>query len=386
MLQAALLENSKLEANVAELRMSAAHYKLQHQLLGIETEEDKSRMEVEHDMTRREVEVLRMAEHAREARGSQTPVQSGSNQYIAELKAYCEAMDSEMRLLLRRLEKAKDIISDRDERLEAALDENRSLIRRIRENREHFNRMKSPGGIYASATPHQPESRFPVTPQQYRATPQRTPRLHQQGHEDSQDSFAALLLADRVLQQENSSAPTTPTTSAHTHPHHRHLHQHNRNVQSLSSLPTTPVRSRPMTSDGHLLPSVQFAPQSEPRYRSNAPYYQERSRKSRDSTISADDANEMNEYNRAAREEELADSQASQNAAAMLRRDARQSFEVLNNSAPIRAPEKGGFLQTKLFGNVTKPGVEKRKRGDDTEANTGKRTRVEGVGLGIEGW
>lgn len=387
MLQAAIQENSRLEANVAKLRMSAAHYKLQHQLLGIETEEDKNRMEVEHDMTRREVEVLRMAEQAREARGQRvSPRHSASSRYIAELRAYCEAMDSEVRLLNRRLEKAKDIISDRDERLENILDDNRNYIRRIRENREHLNRLKSPGGIYASATPRQQDSRFPVTPQQYRGTPQRTPRSHHQGHEDSQDSFAALLLADRVLNQENNSAPSTPTTSARPGAQRRHFHQHNRNVQSLSSLPSTPGRSRPMTGDGHLLPSVQFVPQSEPRYRLMEEYQEERNRKNRDSTISVEDATEIAEYNREARENELAESQASQSASQMLRRDPRQSFEVLGSPTPLGVVDKSGLLQSKLFGNVTKPGHEKRKRAKDDGQQGGKRSRVEGIGLGIGGW
>ncbi|KAI4281977.1 MAG: hypothetical protein L6R38_003291 [Xanthoria sp. 2 TBL-2021] len=43
---------------LSEARMSAAHSKLQHNLLSIETSEAASKAEVEREMTRREVQVL----------------------------------------------------------------------------------------------------------------------------------------------------------------------------------------------------------------------------------------------------------------------------------------------------------------------------------------
>jgi acetyl-CoA acyltransferase 1 len=389
MLQASISEVKKLEVDVREARMSAAHYKLQHNLLSIETEEAAKRMEVEHEMTRRELEVLQMAENARQSRrDGSSPVQSATSRYIAELKAYCQAIDGENNLLKKRLQKAKKVIGQKDSDISTVLEENRSFLKRIRENREHMTRMKSPGGIYAAATPRS-SSAFPVTPQQYRSTPKQTPRSIRQDH-DSQDSFAALLLADRVLNQENNSAPSTPTTSR---PAHRGQVRHQRGVQSLSSLPSTPVRSRPMTENGNLLPSVQFAPQSEPRYRTQQEFFtqpRERSRKSRDSTISAEDAEEIANYNNESGDEEVPESQASQTAAQMLRRDPRESHEVRGSPAPSTAvaTETSGLLQAKIFGPITKSGVEKRKRVDDSIEFEAKKMRTGdgGVGLGIGSW
>jgi acetyl-CoA acyltransferase 1 len=400
LLQSAITEIGRLDADVHEARMSAAHYKLQHNLLTIETEEAAKRMEVEHEMTRREVEVLQMAEAAR--RESSSPVQSQTSRYISELKSYCEAMDAENAMLHRRLQRAKKIIAEKEDDMNDLLDENRRYVERIKENREHLNKLKSPGGMYAATTLRN----YPSTPQ-YRGTPKQTPRNHHQDHE-SQDSFATLLLADRVLNQENASAPSTPTTSR---PSHRSHLRHNRGVQSLSSLPSTPIRQTP---NSNLLPAVQFMPQSEPRYdssqeffsnsptQSQRPAQRERRRKSRDSTISASDAEEMAAYHEHTRhhnrhshnsqeteDEDIPESQASQKATAMLRRDPRESHEVIRTPTPGEtiaiaqaAAEKSGLLQAKLFGNVTKPGMEKRKRTDEEieEAERKRLRMAEAVG------
>jgi len=387
MLHGTVSEVTRLDIELREARMLAAHYKLQHNMLSIETEEAAKRMEVEHAMTRREVEVLQKAEQARQARRDlSSPVQSATSRYIAELKAYCEAIDNENTLLHRRLQKAKKVIAQKDCEIGTLTEDNRNFLKRIRENREHLARLKSPGGIYAAATPRS-SSAFPVTPQQYRNTPKQTSRPIRQDH-DSQDSFAALLLADRVLNQENNSAPSTPTTSR---PSHRNNVRHQRGVQSLSSLPSTPARSRPVTENGNLLPSVQFAPQSEPRYRNQLEYFtptKERSRKSRDSTISAEDAEEIAAYNESA-DEDIPESQASQTAAEMLRIDPGESMEVVGSPAePTLAAETSGLLQAKIFGSVTKSGIEKRKRVDDSTEFEAKRMRTNdgGIGLGIGGW
>ena len=49
---------SELLPALGEARVTAAHSKLQHSLLSIETEESAKRAEVEHEATRREVQVL----------------------------------------------------------------------------------------------------------------------------------------------------------------------------------------------------------------------------------------------------------------------------------------------------------------------------------------
>jgi hypothetical protein len=394
LLQAAITEVNRLDIDAREARMSAAHYKLQHNLLSIETEEATKRMEVEHEMTRREVEVLQMAEHARQARQElASPVNSISGRYISELKEFCRNFDRENALLHQRLQKAKKVIAQKDDDLSAVLEENRSLVKRIRENREHLNRMKSPGGIYAVATPRGSTNiGFPVTPQQYRGTPKQTPRSIHQDHDGSQDSFAALLLADRVLNQENNSAPSTPTLSR---PAARTHIRHSRGVQSLSSLPSTPVRSRFLAENGSLLPSVQFVPQSEPRYRTQQqelfsdPPRKERKRKSRDSTISAEDVEEIAAaVSNESCDEEITESQASQTATAMLRHDPRESMEVVGSPIPSVTAETSGLLQAKIFGTITKPGIEKRKRMDDTSDLEKKKMRAneEAIGLGIGSW
>ncbi|KFY45611.1 hypothetical protein V494_00865 [Pseudogymnoascus sp. VKM F-4513 (FW-928)] len=414
-LEAALNENSRLDGEVHEARMAAAHYKLQHSLLAIETEEATKRMEVEHEMTRREVEILQATELARREASSQPSEQpSASARYIAEMKTYCESMDKENAVLNRRLNRAKAIIAEKEEDISDLLSENHRYVGRIRENREHMRLLRSPGGLYAPAsTPRTQSQNFPTTPQYTRPTPKHTPHsIHQH---DSQDSFATLLLADRVLNDQNS-APSTPTITRFTQRSNSQV-KHSRNVQSLSSLPSTPVRNSGQSQ--HLLPSVQFVPQSEPRYRTNQDLFSpaqpartalphgrtEKRRKSRDSTISASDAEELASYadprtlpsqetrhsddTEEVESDDIQESQASAAASAMLRRDPRESFEVAASPGLNEATEKGALLQAKIFGSVTKgASVPKRKRLPDDEEVKAKKLRMaagEGVGLGIYG-
>lgn len=380
MLQAAMGENKKLEAQLASSRMSEAHYKLQHTLLSIETTEAAKRMEVEHKMTKQEVTVLQHACQGRDSPGKD---------FVANLKAYCYGVEEDNRILFRRLEKAKKIIEMKDDELAEARREEEKLRTRIRENREHLNYLRSPGGIFHVATPKTGHSSYPATPQQYRSTPKHTPmtgRSVRQGRDHSQEPFAALLLADRVLSQENNSAPSTPIVSRRTDP--RTPIRHNRGVQSLSSLPTTPRSNRPGTSNSTLLPSVQFTPQAESRI-TNAQPSRERRRKSRDSTISASDTEEIARAAMSSfrgESEEVQESQASQSATEMLRIDPHESFEVAasRTNTPTPTAEKSNLLQSKIFGSVTKH-AEKRKRGEEDISSSAKKLRVghEGIGLGI---
>jgi hypothetical protein len=392
LLQTAALENDKLKTEAMEARMSSAHHKLQYNLLAIETEEAVKRMEVEHEMTRREVEVLRMATAAHR---DSTPTDykselSANTELVKVLKDYCRELKQENKVLKERLDTAKEIIAERDEEIDDITKQNTGLLQRIRTNREHMNEFikATTPQIGYPATP----GNFPVTPQQMgRSNTQATPRSARQAHpleRHHQDSFATLLLADRVL-NDRDSAPSTPI-SAIPPSHRAQQHRHNRNVQSLSSLPSTPLRT---TQQGHLLPAAQFVPQSEPRYRTTQEYYshtanahhqhsshglssnlrtplptssaapqpqpQRHRRKSRDSTISASDNEQLATYAAApapatylmtaprrggnvptlhhgdsteSQEGEGDDgvpgSQASEAATRMLRRDPRESFEV----------------------------------------------------------
>ena len=385
MVKELIAENEKLELMASEGRMSAAHYKLQYNLLSIETEETAKRMEVEHEMTRREVAVLQYANQGRDS----TPA---GQEYIARLKAFAQSMEQENIALQKRLQKAKKMIEMKDEELQDAKDDKARLLQRIRENREHINILRSPGGIFHTPKLSHNQS-HPATPQQYRAIQKHTPMTGRSiNREHSAEPFAALLLADQVLSQENNSAPSTPMINRRSDPR-TPVNRHSRGVQSLSSLQTTPGSARPAIANSTLLPSVQFMPRSGSRI--DAPVHQsrERRRKSRDSTISASDAEELARAAMATYRETsegIQESQASQSATEMLRIDPRESFEVAasRTNTPTPSAENNNLHQSKIFGVVSKPVVtEKRKRlPDDYDpkyAAKKVRTSVEGVGLGI---
>lgn len=383
MLHDSIAENNRLNIKLSEARMLSAHHKLQHNLLSIETKEAIKRMDVEHELTRKEVEILQTAEQSRQARQQSHQANADVSRYITELKSHAGAIQDENAALLKRLAKVKGILAEKDEDIMAVMEDSRCYLQRIRENREHLNVFRGPGGIYTRANQ---AAIYPTTPQQYtRGTPKQTPHSIHRSHEKSQDSFAALLMADRVLNQ--GSAPTTPTASSRQMPKYRL--GHNRTAQSMSSLPSTPTNPRASDHRDILLPAAQLVPQSEPpHYRTHHASFmiqpKERSRRSRDSTISASDAEDIGGYST---DEEIDESRASQTASAMLRRDPRESFEVIGTPTPQSAAEKSGLLQAKIFGSVTKPGLEKRKRGDDAGDYKSKKLRLdgEGVGLGIGG-
>lgn len=387
MVKGMVAENEKLELLASEGRMSAAHYKLQYNLLSMETEETAKRMEVEHEMTRREVAVLQYANQGRDS----TPA---GQEYVARLKAFAQSMEQENIALDNKLQKAKKMIEMKNEELQEAKEDKARLLQRIRENREHMNVMRSPGGIFHVATPKVSHQSYPATPQQYRGTPKHTPITGRSiNREHSTEPFAALLLAGNVLSQENNSAPSTPMANRRSDPR-TPVNRHSRGVQSLSSLPTTPGSARPATANSTLLPSVQFTPRAESRVSGqNIHQSRERRRKSRDSTISASDAEEIARAAMASyreESEEIQESQASQSATEMLRIDPRESFEVAasRTTTPTPNAEKNNLHQSKIFGSVSKPAAEKRKRlpdayDDEYAAAKKVRAAVEGVGLGI---
>ncbi|OWP02920.1 hypothetical protein B2J93_3500 [Marssonina coronariae] len=366
-----LAENAKLDMEVREARMSTAHYKLLYNLLTIESEEVMKRMEVENEIIRREVEVLR------------TNGQDTANlDYAQKLKEYGLAMRADHDLVERRLEKAKRVIEMKDEELMDAKDEIVLLQQRIRQNREHINVMRSPGGPLHVSTP----KTTPVTPYQYRATPKQTPNSSIR-HEplDNQASFNALLLAGEVLgkSQENNSAPSTPTVTRRPAPDHpRTPIRHSRAVQSLSSFPTTPGSERQLAGTT-LLPSAQFSSHAEARVASTlsqhvAQYRDHRDHRarSRDSTISASDSDEAARAAYRGMSEEVQESQASQSASKMLRVDPRESFEVAPSRTSTPLSGDKNYQQSKIYGSVT-------KRKLDTTHDSAKKARSAGVGLGI---
>lgn len=410
MLQACIAEHAKL-------KMETAHHKLQFNLLALQADEDAKRAAVEHEMTRREVEALRMAEHSRQARRELSAVSESAHAKYLQLKIWYDSAIEENDALARRLKAAKKVIQQKEEETCSLTEERDLLLTRIRENREHFHQLCSPGGMFHGALT--PKTQSVSTPVQYRATPRQTPRSAQRDarpeRDHNQESLAALL---QVLSQENNSAPSTPTSGHRPAP--RLPSKHTRGVQSLSSLPTTPTARSRGTHAG-LLPSVDLVPQTEPPRRYNrgfipeTPTRRDRGRKSRESTISADDNEELarqaldvaaslttrgSQGSRSSRrqprraneeddeeEEEVFESQASQAASEMLRRDPRESFEVASSvgsrdgtPAPA-ATEKSAKLQARLFAGLNKGGMhqEKRKFSNGGSADLGEDSRREAL-------
>ncbi|KAL0469676.1 hypothetical protein QR685DRAFT_572642 [Neurospora intermedia] len=431
MLQTCIAENAKL-------KMETAHHKLQYNLLSLQADEDMKRAAVEHEMTRREVEALRVAEHTRQARRDLDAASETQQTKFMQLKTLYDQRVEEVDFLNRKLKAARKIIQQKEDENISLCDERELLLNRIRENREHFQILCSPGGMFHGATigrqtvavtaPSQPQHHTPPRPTPrtvYREAQARVDKDHSKGN------FTMLLQA---IDQENTSAPSTPRGLSHS------AARHTRNAQSMSSLPTTPTQCL-RGETGGLLPSVDLVPQTEPPYRHNryVPETPVRSatrdrRRSRESTISAEDNEELArqalqsvaaasfasrssqhqlgpmQRNPTNEEEEGAfESQASQAATQMLRRDPRESFEVassvehLRNGTPAPA-DKTAKLQAKLFGGLNKSGVssgEKRKfagHGDPIEEfslrdrlSPTKKLRTVGglrdpskVGLGIQ--
>jgi hypothetical protein len=345
---------------VRDARMSAAHFKLQHNLLTIESQESAQRAEIEHQMTRREVEVLHAAEHRHRVsksatpRPSQTPLQP----QIDNLTRQCAELQADNEDLERRLRRAKKLIESEKDRSDLLLEENLLLKKRIRENREHFSRMKSQSPIYA-------------TPRNDFTTPSRksVPRFS-----DNSNMAALVAAAAGEVLSEAASVPSTPTKISSSKPQ-----GHTRGAHSLSSLHSTPAWSRPATTDASFYsnPRLSYsAPVSQ-----SMPQIDDRDRHDRDSTISVSDEEE------AVTDDELPPSQASSLATTMLRRNPGNQASPSQTASAERSSH---LLQTKLFGAVKKAGVDRSTASGKRKASFGepgvvnKKTNLgDGVGLGI---
>lgn len=349
---------------VREARMSAAHFKLQHNLLTIESQESAQRAEVEHQMTRREVEVLHAAEHRHRTGKSATPrtSQPPLQPQVDTLTRRCAELQADNEDLDRRLRRAKKLIEREKDRSDLLLEENLLLKKRIRENREHFSRMKSQSPLYA-------------TPRNDFATPSRKSVPRFPDSTPSHRNIAPLLAAvDVAADQEAASVPSTPTKMYSSRPQ-----GHTRGAHSLSSLQTTPARSRPATADASFYsnPRLSYsASMAQP-----IPESAERDRHDRDSTISITDDEE------AITEDDLPQSQASSLATNMLRRNPGSQA---TSSLTASAERSSNLLQTKLFGAVKKAGIDRTAASGKRKSSFGepdvvtKKTKLgEGVGLGI---
>jgi ribosomal protein L29 len=369
-------------AEQARLKMEAAHHKLQFNMLSMRAEEDTKRAAVEHEMTKKEVQALQQAECARQARRDITTASESTQAKFLQLKVLHEQALEENDALHKKVKAARKVIQQKEDEIAGLADEREMLLNRIRENREHFHLLCSPGGMFHGAVTPKAQA---TSPQQHRATPRQTPRAtHRESHRDPhQEGFAVLLQA---LSQDNSSAPSTPLIGQRPAP--RVPLKHTRNVQSMSSLPSTPLGRTAGHSRG-LLPSIDLVPQTEPPQRhprfipeTPATPKGRGQRKSRESTISAEDNQELarqalqsfvsrgSQHSQGSRrrlsdeeaEAEIYESQASQAASEMLRRDARESFEVAPSVGNSRdgtpaAADRSAKLQAKLFGGLNKSGL-----------------------------
>lgn len=381
---------SELLPALGEARVTAAHSKLQHSLLSIETEESAKRAEVEHEATRREVQILQEGSPVHRHSFSPRSPQASMQRSLHLALAHCRELQQENSILDKRLRASKKMIAQLDGR-NIDLKEHVQLLRqRIKDNRDHLNELQSSGAISIHGTPFT-EYSTPL-PKGTPKTPATTSRAARDVNQavSSQDPFDALLFAGQVLNGEASSVPSTPNQ-----PRSKKIHaQHIRGAHSLSSLPTTPNRSRPVTADDILIASADRSG-AHHRVSFSAPgtqltYHEEtRAREDRDCTISASEDEE---------DEELPGSQASQVAANMLRRSLGSQKEM--STAAAQTSDSGKLTQGKLFGQVKKPSAARMesstKRGNDVNSydeivRSSKKSRTaesasDRVGLGINSW
>ncbi|KAL2796497.1 hypothetical protein BJX66DRAFT_299784 [Aspergillus keveii] len=342
-----------------ESRVSALHFKLQYGLLEFRSNVAIQRAEVEHKLARREAEILQSTEYRNRHIIPETePTPQAPNVELELMVKRNQELEKVNATLDRRLRRAKKLIEQEKDKSELLKEENQALKKRIRENREHFSRMiehgpMSPSPQAGAQTPH----RRSILPQFV----EHGDHVHRS---DSSNPFAALLAADRVLNRESSSVTSTP--NRHRAPRN-HSNGHVRGSHSLSSLPMTPSQTAKFHQQSHYAtPGRESSDEN----------------RDRDSTISASDIEE------AEPEEDIPASQAGSLAASMLRcnpsgiqRDVR--------SAVGAVPKTSTLLQTKLFGQVRKPGVERPspsilKRKASFDGASSKKTKAEEhVGLGI---
>ncbi|KAL2832398.1 hypothetical protein BDW59DRAFT_104541 [Aspergillus cavernicola] len=334
-----------------EARVSALHFKLQYGLLSFRSNVAIKRAEVEHKLARREAEILQSTEYRNRHFPPETePVPQILNIELEVAIKRNQELETVNSTLDRRLRRAKKLIEQEKDQSDLVKEENQLLKKRIRENREHFSRMIEHGPMSPS---HQAGAHTPHR----RSLPQFEDRS------DSSNPFAALLAADRVLNRESSSVTSTPNRHR---VHRQHPSGHVRGSHSLSSLPMTPSQMQKVRQESHYVTPGRDS-SDEPR--------------DRDSTISASDIEE------AETEEDIPTSQAGSLATSMLRRNASGIQRDMRN-ATSAAPKSSTLLQTKLFGQVRKAGIErspnnlKRKASFDG-ASSKKSKAEEQVGLGI---
>ncbi|KAF2712222.1 hypothetical protein K504DRAFT_464301 [Pleomassaria siparia CBS 279.74] len=386
----------ELTGALRDIRISAAHGKLQYNMAVMESQESASRMAVELAMAQREIDVLQQAEEKRRNTMSspvqsiqESPINPANAILMSEMNRQNQMLQSDNEELRDMLEQQKRLTEHREGELASVMEENDRLKTRIRKNRDHIapflpyleqmNEQGSPRSIIA--TPHQatPRTRLHRVP----------PPLSNEGSR-GQNNFEALLLADKMLSQETATAPSTPITRSHMP---RSRFGHHRGAQSMSSLP---LPQTPNRRSAALHPEVPHTPPifSAVNVPQSAPpaHYQQKvahvRRESSNSTITASSADDEEAFTDR-EEDDVPESQASQMATSMLRRAAPSK----QMSAPS-SQQSATLVQSKIFGQIKKPigasrsGEFEKRRLPSIESYSSptKRGRIEReVGLGIGG-
>lgn len=363
---------AELQSSVQEAKTTAAHYKLQYQMLSMESSEAAERMAVEMDMAQRELDVLQTSDKQLEQQSvAPQPEQDPSVRTvhvdlynamvheIRELKSqniYLDSANAHQKKLL--LQQESEIASLNDRVL---------LMRdRIRESRDHLTKNRRPGGL------------METTPRTEQSTPFQTPRRGRpttQPNSQEQQGFAALLHATDLMSQGTASA--TPT------PRYRKVSGQSRGNATVPSLPATPQRIQ--AKPAHQLYYTPQHPRQQQRQAPNTappgrkqPMFDpvriasEAREQESDGTVSASDDSEA-ETEVPDQEDDVEESHASQRASDLLR-------SPTAGRGKARPAEAKRMVQSKLFGSVKKAGIER-----EDEVRGVKRPRVNSIGLGIDG-
>ncbi|KAK5006187.1 hypothetical protein LTR39_005730 [Cryomyces antarcticus] len=346
-------------------------------MLTLESSEASKRMGVEMDMVQREVEVLQTQEAQspfadlpnRSVRDMDPNYRLVRNEVYDGLCRNVQQLMEERDWLYGELRRKKHLINHQEGEIASLNDQNFLLRERIRENREYGNRLRQSSEL---GTP-----RF--------ATPRRRDVGVFLGKRGAEQPFAALLHATDLLSQEVATAPSTPKRSQPSK-----KQGHTRGAHSLTSLPSTPKKTRLNHSAGDTFRTPdnmivnRRIPQSAPAVHY---YYRQREDRGEDtaSTISASDSEDDQSLSG---DDEIVETEASQAATSLLR--GSQARKCALAGRPTQIPVSSGMLQSKLYGQVRKVGVDRpgehSKRRLSTDEPHAKRSRVEGVGLGIGGW
>jgi hypothetical protein len=385
-----------VSGSLREAKTTAAHYKLQYNMLVIDSNKAKNEMDVELAMLQRELDVLQDAEDRR--RATSTPLQSIEASNLAAIHDLTRQVD----MLSLQNEDFKIALSQerrnaeqRDVRVASLEEQNACLRQRIRQNREHMN------GILDNVLERSPSSAM-NTPSRnsYFGTPRRAPMSTPGRQIERRDNLAfdALLLADKVLSQETATAPSTPKNQGRSG-----RPGHVRNTHSLSSLPSTPNRRiqpagqilRTPLHMASILEPVE-APASVPHLPITHSISRRR-RASSDSTITASEDERQGSKGGASRshaqspyDDVLPESSASQAATSMLRTTPKKAKtqskivgKVTKASTSYASKVSSEYLVSPEKRRIASgvPGAEaERRSGND---GSPKKRRVGNIGLGI---